>query len=336
MRTRRLWPLASCAAMAGVVAGFAVPASTAGSQPSTVLTTAAGNERPVPRLVGLPLSRAEKVIAAWGYSSYGIGQEPAPGRGGIVIAQYPPADSMAVPASTNFYLTEGVSYRVTAHLTVATCLGWGPGVGSTSEAQVGPYPRVRTVPEDFVATSPGDWRAFGIPALIAPAKWRCTGFVAEDGGNNFTVVPPGEIPPSPTKDEASERSPVPEIAVVGEPACQGCAYSIACAYFPGSRDDGTYTEPCRIPAGEQYRRLNANVVDFTDPPGVKGTGEPSGGADPALGALVYKPHSAVMLTCVLPLGEASTCTVAIRAFTAYETASDPVGDAPVAPYKLTR
>ena len=122
---------------------------------------------------------------------------------------------------------------------------------------------------------------------------------------------------------------MPEIAVYGVPACQGCVYGIAGAYFPASGDNGTYTTPTKIPAGEIYRRVGTHVVDFTDPPGVKGTGEPSGGSDPSVGAIVFKPHSAAVITCILPPAEVEICTTAIRAFTTYELATNPVGEAEV-------
>lgn len=214
MTTRHFLLRASGAGILAAVASFATPLGGATAQPSRISDSAAHTkERPVPNLVGLPLAKAERVIAAWGFESYGTGQEPAPGRSGLVIWQGPAAGRTAVPATTNFYLTEGVSYQVTAHLQVATCLGDGPGVGSPNEVEVGPYPQVRTVAEDFASGSAGAWRVFGIPALVAPEQWRCTGFVAEDGGNVFTAVPPGEVPPSPTRDEASGPSPRPEIAV---------------------------------------------------------------------------------------------------------------------------
>jgi hypothetical protein len=283
----------------------------------------------------MPLAKAERTMAAWGFYSYGVDQAPAPGRGGLVVTQYPPAGTRSVPANTSFVLIVGVSYHATADVKLESCLTAGPGVSSPTGVGAAQYPPRPSVPVDFSSTGPGAWRAFGLPSLIAPQGWRCSGFVAEDGGNNFTVVPPGELPPSPMKDEASEHKPVPEIAISGEPACQSCVFGIACAYFPASRDDGTYP-PCHIPAGETYRRVNAEVVDFTDPPGVKGAGEPSGGADPAVGAVVYKLHSAAVITCILPLSQVSICRTAVHAFTTYESAMGPVGEASIAPVHKAR
>jgi hypothetical protein len=82
MRTRHLLLRASCAGILAAVASFALPAGGSIAQPSRASDrTTDTKERSVPKLVGLPLARAERVIAAWGFASYGIGQEPAPGRG---------------------------------------------------------------------------------------------------------------------------------------------------------------------------------------------------------------------------------------------------------------
>lgn len=298
--------------------------------PQVVLTKASPGTKPVPSLIGMSLSKAERTITAWGFYTYSIAQWPRIGHGGTVIYQSPRAGTRLVPQDTAFSLAVGVSYHFTALLKVDGCLAVDVDLEQISPrpVEVVPDAPYRTLPVNLEPKDVDAWRIFGLPSLIAPHDWTCTGFVSEDGGNSFTAVPPGEVPPSP-QEGASEETPVPEIAVYGVPACQGCVYGIAGAYFPASGDNGTYTTPTKIPAGEIYRRVGTHVVDFTDPPGVKGTGEPSGGSDPSVGAIVFKPHSAAVITCILPPAEVEICTTAIRAFTTYELATNPVGEAEV-------
>jgi len=46
-----------------------------------------------------------------------------------------------------------------------------------------------------------------------------------------------------------------------------------------------------------------------------------------MGAIVYKPGSTAIITCILPPSESSVCSTAIGAFVSYENAMSPVGEA---------
>jgi hypothetical protein len=63
---------------------------------------------------------------------------------------------------------------------------------------------------------------------------------------------------------------------------------------------------------ELVTTVNANVVKFTDPPGVKGDGDPSGGQYAAMGVMTYydnlRSDGSWFETCVLPPKEKSLCT----------------------------
>jgi len=107
------------------------------------------------------------------------------------------------------------------------------------------------------------------------------------------------------------------INVWGEPACGSCIWGITGALFPAERKAFPGGCPQPVPKGEVDRRINRYVVDFTDPSGVDGTGQPSGGSEPAVGAVVFD-GSAAMLTCVLPAGDLSICNTSVREFTSYE------------------
>ena len=70
--------------------------------------------------------------------------------------------------------------------------------------------------------------------------------------------------------------------------------------------------------------------------GSRGRARPPVEQYPAIGAIVFKPHSAALITCILPRPQVSICTTAIQAFTTYESAMGPVGEASVAPEHMTR
>ena len=86
----------------------------------------------------------------------------------------------------------------------------------------------------------------------------------------------------------------------------------------------------KVPAGEQFTRVNHTTADFIDPPGVAGIGTPSGGSYAARGQLRYSPRpipsmgdEAAEVTCTLPASDASLCQTIIDGFRPWV---DPVGD----------
>src|SRR5581483_10555769 len=164
----------------------------------------------------------------------------------------------------------------TTSLPAVPCAAGDPNIYFAHRSALAtPYPPAPKEPVDLGRASPAAWRVYGSAALVAPKGWSCSGFVAEDGGNQFTVVPPGESPPSPSTGLTQDSPATPQISIWGEPACQGCVFEIACSLFPADRN--AYPNCPAIPPGEIDRRLGRYVVDFMDPPGVKGSGQPSGG-----------------------------------------------------------
>jgi hypothetical protein len=64
-------------------------------------------------------------------------------------------------------------------------------------------------------------------------------------------------------------------------------------------------------------QLSAGVVAFTDPPGVSGDANPSGGRYPASGVMTYhpgNPDGSWTETCTLPPADKSLCTVVLDYF----------------------
>ena len=132
--------------------------------------------------------------------------------------------------------------------------------------------------------------------LLAPAGWRCTGDVGADGSTSMHI--------------SHGQEAITELAIVSG----GYAGSFeACSLFADARPP----VPCSThpPAAESDVRLSRTAVAFEDPPGIHGTGNPSGGSIPANGVMVYNPSSSGFLfeeTCALPAGEHAVCSVLLN------------------------
>jgi sugar lactone lactonase YvrE len=89
-----------------------------------------------------------------------------------------------------------------------------------------------------------------------------------------------------------------------------------CGLFPDAKP---IVPPCstQAPAAETDTRPQSDVVEFADPAGTRGTGSPSGGPNPAIGAAIYEPgnNSADWLTtCTLPQNQSALCDGIVSAF----------------------
>jgi hypothetical protein len=149
------------------------------------------------------------------------------------------------------------------------------------------------------------WSGGGTPVVLAPPGFACTALVGADGGVHVRLAPQG----------AAKSGPAVDVEVEG--ACVGCIAQLACGVFRGAeRESGL---PCTTPhpAAERVRRLIAHVRAFHDPPHVKGSGNPSGGPYPALGAVVYVPDRtdfAARVTCTLDRRTQDLCEDVIADF----------------------
>jgi hypothetical protein len=142
--------------------------------------------------------------------------------------------------------------------------------------------------------------------LLAPTGMRCSGFVAGDGGSSVQVWPRGSAEPSHDSRGAG-------LTLFIAPACASCRAAEACPFFAAfARSRGF---PCSemIPLEEQDYRLRRNITLFEDAPGVRGSGWPSGGIDPANGLVGIGEHGLVFRsTCTLPSGEHALCTTGLN------------------------
>jgi hypothetical protein len=145
--------------------------------------------------------------------------------------------------------------------------------------------------------------------LIGPRGMQCAGVVAVDGGTNIIVWPHGY--PRPATHARSDG-----LTLLLDPACLGCKAEDACPFF--TQFATALGIPCAtgIPAGERVYGLNAHITLFEDPPGVAGSGWPSGGPDPANGLVGvnggFRYGTVFRSTCTLPQTQHSLCTVILN------------------------
>ncbi len=151
------------------------------------------------------------------------------------------------------------------------------------------------------------WAGGGTPIVLAPSGFSCKALVGADGGVHVQLAPPG----------AGKQGPAVDVEVEG--ACIGCITAVACGLFPGAAKDMSF--PCKTPhpKSERVAKLLPTVRAFIDPAGVHGTGSPSGGSLPAVGAVVYAPSLsafAARVTCTLGKADAASCQTIIADFLA--------------------
>jgi hypothetical protein len=156
-----------------------------------------------------------------------------------------------------------------------------------------------------------------IMRLLAPTGWRCAASYGADGSGIVTLVPRGESLPAGLQEPNSSDQAISATETGGSPVQ---AAADACGFFPAAAtatesDLGKGCSP--PPPSETVDSINNNVVDFEDPAGIEGSGEPSGGRYPANGVMTYSPTNEpgfYLDTCTLPQAEHATCTAALNYF----------------------
>ncbi len=160
----------------------------------------------------------------------------------------------------------------------------------------------------------------GLVEILAPTGWSCTAGIGADGSSAVHVAPPGQNQVS--SATLSAGSTAQEIDASQTSACVGCREGLACPLFATAAKDYRSTLgkvcPTTQPSSEVVTKRTSHLVDFTDPPGVSGDADPSGGANPAMGVMTYfdDKHSdgSWTETCVLPASESSVCNVILGNF----------------------
>jgi hypothetical protein len=150
--------------------------------------------------------------------------------------------------------------------------------------------------------------------VLGPAGWACSGLVAADGGQQLDVYEPGR--PDLSTHEVPPGTEV--IQINSDYTGHGPGAQLICPLFPSSPAATILgpSLPCPARAAREHVvRLSGDVVTFTDPAGVLGSGAGSGGSLATIGAAVYpqitpEPEGGVtvhLLSCTLPATSAEDC-----------------------------
>lgn len=148
--------------------------------------------------------------------------------------------------------------------------------------------------------------------LLAPRGWRCHLTSASDGVTLIAYNPSAGF--FATFDNPPRFEP--EEAVMAYYATSGPhAAELACPLFPAASsympNPGTACGPASFPAPsrESRSRVGLDEVRFVDPPGVDGTGVPSGGRNTALGVVLFERKRVASTKTFTDLAATATCTV---------------------------
>jgi hypothetical protein len=154
----------------------------------------------------------------------------------------------------------------------------------------------------------------GMITVLAPSGWSCDALVAADGGSRLDVYPPGH------SGYGGDGAPKGAEAVQLDTEYTGHlpgAFFI-CGLFPDSAA-GTEVRQNQmscsgLPVGEHERFLTPDIIEFSDPAGVAGSGAGSGGSLASVGLAVYpqvtpatQSINVSKLSCTLPKRLAPLC-----------------------------
>jgi hypothetical protein len=222
------------------------------------------------------------------------------------------------------YLLRNVHIEISSNNLVSVQLPLNVCKTSTGDASETPVKLPATIQVDLTKGSSTQLAFYsdneGLVKVLAPGGWSCTAAIGADGSSSVTASPAG-VPSQPSATQPPVTA-AQEINASQTSACVGCRESLACPLFAAAAHDylQQYQQQCpsRRPTSELVTTLNPNVVAFTDPPGVKGDGDPSGGHYAAMGVMTYYDdfHSGGSWTetCVLPPNEKSLCTSILGSF----------------------
>jgi len=204
-----------------------------------------------------------------------------------------------------------------------------------------PGPPSGTYPDTMAVSAPAsvaDQLAFysndtrSLPPILGPRGWSCQVAVGEDGTTGVEVFPSTTSPPSAYSELSAD---VEQVSALWNSGCRGCIYGTVCPFVSNAADQQGYgpgsgvTFPCsKRPAQEKVSFAKGSpsdagpvvedVINFTDPAGVKGDGEPSGGPYAAVGVVLYDwtadVDAASEETCLLAAPEQALCSTITQDF----------------------
>jgi hypothetical protein len=144
--------------------------------------------------------------------------------------------------------------------------------------------------------------------LVGPRGMRCSGGVGADGTSGIVVWPRGQA------RSPGIRARTDGLTLELDAGCVGCQAGDACPFFPAFARGLSFPCGAGVPSGETVVRLRPRVALFSDPPGVAGSGWPSGGPDPANGVVGIKGNEVLVYrsTCTLPARDHAICTTSLN------------------------
>lgn len=161
-----------------------------------------------------------------------------------------------------------------------------------------------------------------LQSVLGPRGWRCIASYGADGSGGVTIYPEGETVHY-FADFSKESKSFQAINVDWTPACVLCILGQACPFFAAAKAAVTtlgYSQnevSCTRPPGERLVKSNRSLAYFSDPPGLAGTGEPSGGKLRALGLVTWEgltkkgqrtiTNGSAVVTCTIPRLDAQLC-----------------------------
>jgi len=163
--------------------------------------------------------------------------------------------------------------------------------------------------------------SMGFMKLLGPSGWGCSAGISVDGGSDLTITPTNSGIWTNSDGALSAGSTVEVIKGFQTGAATGSALMLACPFFKTAeqRWAGVGSSCPATPLPETATPFGENAVEFIDPPHVYGTGDPSGGAYPAIGVVTFHPNSwqepqSSIETCVLPPNQQSLCSASLHDF----------------------
>jgi serine/threonine protein kinase len=223
----------------------------------------------------------------------------------------------AAPSTTSAPSTSAPAVSASPSLAVNEC-------PSTYGIEQTPAPRIPSTIAVSLPASEADQLAFysdstrSVDPVLAPVGWSCSASVGADGSTIVSVFPSGE--PDPNAATGSLPASTQGVIAYSPSACQGCVASLVCPIFTNADNQLGYTGqscPTEPPAEQQTflagsATTDYGTVDLTDPSGVQGTVQMSGGNYEAFGAMRYDDSvgegQAAAISCVLQQNEADLCS----------------------------
>ncbi len=171
------------------------------------------------------------------------------------------------------------------------------------------YRGPRTTKARLTAADAADLISFN-GVLLVPRGWKCN---LNGGSGGATLV--AYNPRSDFFQSGGGYQPQEAISTYGATPGNHALYQ-ACAFFSsaasrmkqlGLGDCDSSLDP---PVGEQRTQMSLGEVDFVDPPGVSGTGNPSGGRNRAIGIELFDERYDNRLKAAIAYAATATCTLA--------------------------